>query len=157
MGLRHLILHAVMLAMLAGPYRCVCGIRTAAAAGAPKTASACCSCCTTAGRSAAHGATCEAGDEVWAEEGVCSAAGNDRQPDAPACPARGKPRQAWDLGSDGFWAKYKLGTAFLPVVGMPCVYSTLHAAPCRSLNQSVDDRALIWGRGLLQLLQILRC
>jgi hypothetical protein len=37
------------------------------------------------------------------------------------------------------------------------VYSTLHAAPCRSLNQSVDDRALIWGRGLLQLLQILRC
>lgn len=165
MGLRHLILHAVMLAMLAGPYRCACGIRTTAAADCTAAVSACCSCCDVpcdvADRSSAKGAVCEAGAGAGAGaqagEESCSAAENDRLPDAPGCPARGKPRQAWDVGSDGFGAKFKLGPAFLPVVGMPCVHATLQPSPGRGRNQSVDERAVIWGRDLLLLLQILRC
>lgn len=152
MDVRRLMLNAVLLAMLAGPHRCCCGIRTAAADSVPR-ATACCSCCDLPDQAAG----CRSTDDCGEAGCRCSPVDEDRPSDDRGCPARGTPKQAWDIGTAGPEAKFKATPAYLPA-GSPAAMSfVLHAAAESGPSRAIDERAVVWGRGLLLRLQILRC
>ncbi len=159
MALRRLEILVVMLAVLAGPHRCCCGIRTAAASGSETECepSGGCSCCTGSGTEAtADSSELSAGES---DHGPCSCACADQgsQPDDGGCPSRGKPRQAWDTGADGHAAKFRPAPAVEPWVGVSCATERLLTTSSRAPVRSYGERDAVGGRSLLLRLQILRC
>lgn len=148
MGCRLLTMLVMMVAALAGPQRCCCGIRAVAAA-VPACASAeCCSCCDACAE-APDGPT----DAVACEAGP---AGDHRSEDT-GCPVRGKPRQAWDSAGDGQAVKFRPGPAVTLSVGVVPSTGRLLTTAHRGPPRSPGERSALGGRGLLLLLQILRC
>ena len=159
MALRRLQMLVVVLAVLAGPQRCCCGIRTTAA-GASQAGcevAACCSCCTVHGKDAAADSA-----EVLAGEAghqVCACAGpyESSQPDDGGCPSRGKPRQAWDSGADGHMAKFRPAPAIEPWVGVSLATASPVTTSSKAPVRYRGERDALGGRSLLLRLQILRC
>lgn len=159
MAWRRLEMLVMVLAVLAGPQRCCCGIRTTAAEAsqAGGEAAACCSCCTIPGKETAtdsgEGLDGAAGHRVCACAGACEGS----QPDDGGCPSRGKPRQAWDSGTDGHAAKFRPALAIEPWVGVSPATSSLVTASSRVPLRHPGERNALGGRDLLLRLQILRC
>jgi hypothetical protein len=152
-----ILLLVVLLAVLAGPRRCSCGIRAPAADATSQghnqgNNEGRCSCCE-APRGMGSGPADVAGHQVAA----CCMPGDEGERDDEGCPARGKPRQSWNAGGDGQAGKFR------PDSGVVLVVSAVTPA-CRHLTaasgtavRSPGERAARGGRDLLRLLHILRC
>ena len=158
MALRRVKILVVMLAVLAGPHRCCCGIRTTAAAESETGCepSVCCSCSTLHGAEAAADSP-----ELLARESdhkacFCAGADHDSQPDDGGCPSRGKLRQAWDTGTDGHTTKFRPAPAIEPWVGVSPATGRLLTTSSRA-GLSPGECNPLSGRSLILRLQILRC
>lgn len=144
---RRAMLLAAMLAALVGPQRCYCGI-PAVAAPEPTGMSGCCCACSDA--------SCVDGCPSSAETEHATS-GEGHEPDGEGCPSRDKPRQAWDTAGDGPTVDLRPGSGVMLAVDSVPATGRLLTAASVGPPRSPGERSASGGRGLLVLLQILRC
>lgn len=151
-----ILLLVVLLAVLAGPRRCSCGIRVPAAdarqghSQGPNEVR--CSCC-----DAARGTGAGPADVDCHQVAACGMPGDEGERDDEGCPARGKPRQSWNAGGDGQAGKFRPDSGVVLAVSAVTPACRHLTAASGTAERSPGERAARGGRDLLRLLHVLRC